>query len=79
MAILLWAKTNSEAAAQAEKIRLQISQRPITLKSQIANVTVSIGVSTFPEDAILEEDLIRVADARLYKAKAEGRDRVCSA
>ena len=79
MAILLWAKTNSEAVVQAEKIRRLISHRPITLRSHEANVTVSIGVSTFPEDAILEEDLIRVADARLYKAKAEGRDRVCSA
>jgi len=79
IAILLWAKTKSEAVVQAEKIRRLINQRPITLRSHEANVTVSIGVSTFPEDALLEEELIRVADTRLYKAKAEGRDRVCSA
>lgn len=78
MAILLWSKTKSEAVAQADKIRKLISQNSITLKNHEANITVSIGVSTFPEDAILEEELIRVADARLYKAKAEGRDRVCS-
>lgn len=79
MAILLWAKSKNEAVKHAENIRRLIKQRPITLNTNEANITVSIGVSTFPEDAILEEELIRIADARLYKAKAAGRDRVCSA
>ncbi len=79
MAILLWAKTKKEAVMHAEKIRRLIGQRPVTLSGHDANITVSIGISTFPEDAILEEELIRVADTRLYKAKTGGRDKVCSA
>lgn len=78
IAILLWRKGKKEAILQAEKLRQMIKERPLALRNQETNITVSIGVSTYPEDAISEEELIRVADARLYKAKAEGRDRVCS-
>jgi PleD family two-component response regulator len=35
-------------------------------------------VATAPEDAAAEEELVRVADARLYAAKARGRNQVCS-
>jgi diguanylate cyclase (GGDEF)-like protein len=38
-------------------------------------VTVSIGVASTPDGATLEE-LLLAADRRLYRAKAEGRDRV---
>ena len=41
-------------------------------------VTVSIGVASFPDDAKAELELIRVADARLYQAKRNGRNLVCS-
>ncbi|MCX5680252.1 MAG: diguanylate cyclase [Candidatus Omnitrophica bacterium] len=50
---------------------------PLKLRRQDANITVSIGVSYYPEDTVLEEELVRMADDRLYKAKAGGRDRVC--
>lgn len=42
-------------------------------------VTVSVGVAAFPDDAQAELELIRIADQRLYQAKAAGRNRVCSA
>ncbi len=42
-------------------------------------ITISAGVSVFPEDAQLELELIRVADQRLYQAKHAGRNRVVSA
>ncbi len=75
--ILLWKSGKKEALAKAEEIRKLIKERPLTLRKDAANVTVSIGVSTYPEDAVTEEELIRSADARLYKAKAGGRDKVC--
>jgi PleD family two-component response regulator len=37
-----------------------------------------MGVATAPEDAAAEEELVRVADARLYAAKARGRNQVCA-
>jgi len=40
-------------------------------------LTVSIGISVYPRDAEELEDLVKKADAALYKAKAEGKDRIC--
>jgi diguanylate cyclase (GGDEF)-like protein len=40
------------------------------------HVTLSVGVSAFPEKGITVEALLRSADAALYRAKEEGRDRV---
>ena len=37
---------------------------------------MSIGVSTFPEDARVARGLVDIADSALYAAKAAGRDRV---
>jgi diguanylate cyclase (GGDEF)-like protein len=41
-------------------------------------VTVSIGVAVCPADASSAEDLIRRSDQMLYRAKREGKNRVCS-
>jgi len=78
IAVLLCGRGAREAAAEAEKIRATIKENPLTLRREEATLTVSIGVATYPEDAVSEEEMIRAADTRLYKAKAEGRDRVCS-
>jgi diguanylate cyclase (GGDEF)-like protein len=38
--------------------------------------TISIGVSSFPEDGETPEDLFRKADRALYRAKAAGKNQV---
>ncbi len=43
---------------------------------KIERVTVSIGVALFPTEARLKPDLLEAADAALYAAKAQGRNRV---
>ncbi len=40
-------------------------------------VTLSIGVSSFPEDTKNKADLVTMADNALYQAKRSGRNRVC--
>jgi diguanylate cyclase len=45
--------------------------------SKFINITVSIGVATFPDTVPIVDDIIGNADIALYKAKKEGRDRVC--
>ncbi len=39
-------------------------------------VTVSLGVACFPEQGLTGAAVIQAADAALYRAKKEGRDRV---
>ena len=42
-------------------------------------VTVSIGVSAYPEDAVTKQGLVEAADQALLRAKREGRNRVYAA
>ena len=56
----------------AEKIRQRIEATPLEGKS----VTVSIGVSSYPEHGEDPETLIRMADEAMYKAKRAGKNRV---
>jgi len=79
MILLLCGRGRKEAGLAAEDIRKTVKNKPLVLRRHTANITVSIGLATYPEDAVHEEELIKIADERLYKAKDEGRDRVCSA
>ena len=45
--------------------------------SSVGRLTVSIGIACCPEDSYTEENLIQKADAMLYQAKKEGKNRVC--
>lgn len=63
----------------AESIRKRIAGRELKRKDTgeiIAQITVSIGVSTFRPATDTQESLIKRADQALYKAKASGRNRV---
>jgi diguanylate cyclase (GGDEF)-like protein/PAS domain S-box-containing protein len=62
---------------RAEQIRKSIPQLQIFQRSQVLeSTTVSLGVAIFPEHGTSGEDLLRAADAALYRAKAAGRNRV---
>jgi len=43
---------------------------------RVGHITASIGVALYPEDSGSREDLFRLADEALYRAKNDGRDRV---
>jgi diguanylate cyclase (GGDEF)-like protein len=62
----------------ADEIRKKIQETPVILRRKKCAVTVSVGVAMFPEDARLRDDIILEADRALYRAKAEGKNRVCS-
>ena len=58
----------------AERVRAAVAE--ISLPGTDVSVTVSIGVSGFPEHASTLDRLERLADAALYLAKRHGRNRV---
>jgi GGDEF domain-containing protein len=43
----------------------------------LSGVTFSGGVAVFPDDGADGETLMKIADRRLYRAKAAGRAQVC--
>ena len=77
IAILLINADKRDAIKIAESIRKKIEDTPFVLRREKQSLTVSIGVAIYPKDSVLEEDLIKISDARLYKAKSMGRNRIC--
>ena len=62
---------------RAEEIRNGIKKLQLEDNGrQLEAITVSIGVSCFPDDGTNTEELIKIADKALYRAKEQGRDRV---
>lgn len=77
--VLLLIETNKENACLfAERLRQRIEKEdfPYQEKQPNGNLTISIGVSGFPEDAASSEDLKAHADEALYRAKNAGRNKV---
>lgn len=64
------------ALVVAERIRLAVHERKIKAYDAALAVSVSIGVASFPDDAMQMEELLDKADWALYRAKKSGRNRV---
>jgi len=79
LAVLLPSCTKEQAVDVAEKIRVSVSAAAPGPGRLGGRTTISIGVATFPDDGRVARALVDVADAALYRAKAEGRDRVVEA
>ncbi len=71
--IILPITKKEEALILAERIR-----RVVETSSSLKNITISIGVSSFPEDGEKKEDLIAYADRALYEAKRSGKNKICA-
>ncbi len=79
-AVLLPETTVAEARIIAERIRVAIANYPFTnghLQPGGA-LTISIGISGYPEIANTDIELIDFSDAALYKAKRKQRNIVCT-
>jgi len=77
---VICSETNKEnARVFAERLREVIDRGKFEGEEKIkpgGNLTISVGVSNFPFDATKIDHLIKYADDALYRAKAEGRNRV---
>jgi diguanylate cyclase (GGDEF)-like protein len=61
----------------AERIRNGIKKLELIYQERsIGTIAVSIGVAIFPEHGSTGSEVLRRADEALYRAKAEGRDKV---
>lgn len=63
--------------ARAEQLRQDIKQIQVSYREQpLGAIAVSLGIASFPTHGATAENVMRAADAALYKAKNQGRDRV---
>lgn len=68
----------SKAYDIGERIRIAVEEHKFKLPDETyINITVSIGVATYPDMASNKETLIKLSDKALYKAKNTGRNKVC--
>jgi diguanylate cyclase (GGDEF)-like protein len=76
-AVLLPRTHLTGALTVAERVRREL--RALHLGADaLLRVTASLGVSSFPHRTVLTpEQLLLTADEALYRAKHEGRDRIC--
>lgn len=65
-------RTPEDAGLIAEKILTSLA-RPFTLEGNELCVSGSIGISLFPEDGGESKDLLRFADAAMYRVKGQGK------
>ena len=73
----------SQALIAAERIRAIIEARDFTVirngrPGATHRITISIGISSFPNDSHDPIELVEMADSALYRAKREGRNRVAA-
>lgn len=76
----------AQAIVAAERVRAEVAAHPFPATRHMASetehkthhITISIGVAAFPDDARDPIELMEMADSALYRAKALGRNRVCT-
>lgn len=73
--IIMFPRTGAkEAFEKVERLRKKIENTLVRDGSVSASVTVSFGISTYPDSADSENELLSKADDALYEAKNAGRN-----
>jgi len=68
---------HEKARERAEQWRAQVEEMTVEIGDQtLRSLSASLGVASFPAHGAAAADLLKAADAALYRAKAEGRNRV---
>ncbi len=62
------------ALTAAEKVRKEVELSEF----EGGKVTISLGAASYTEELKSPDDLVKIADNALYRAKEEGRNRVCT-
>lgn len=74
---LLMPEADSEKAMMvAERIRSAVEKTDVSHLITGRNITVSVGVATFPAHGTQPKTLMEAADIALYRSKSAGRNRV---
>ena len=78
IAILLPRTNLEQAVGIGERLRRTVEQRKFRTEGRLIDATISVGVAQF-QSGDDPDTLFKRADRQLYRAKDEGRNRVCPA
>ena len=70
------AATSATAIAEAGWLICQAFQEPLSIGDRRIKMSVSVGISVYPDHEQSAEALLRAADAALFRAKALGRSQL---
>ncbi|MCS5636018.1 MAG: GGDEF domain-containing protein [Myxococcota bacterium] len=78
--IILVDTDHATALQVAERIRRRIDAYVFEVDRDVRlSLTLSIGVATCPTHGVVRDRILDLADKAMYRAKSEGRNRICSA
>jgi diguanylate cyclase (GGDEF)-like protein/PAS domain S-box-containing protein len=75
LVILNNAGTRTEVEQLARRL-LEVIHQPFDLRDQEVGIGASIGIALYPENAASQQDLLRMADMAMYRAKNRGKNRI---
>ncbi|HZF75094.1 MAG TPA: PleD family two-component system response regulator [Acetobacteraceae bacterium] len=73
--VVMAGTTAADVLAVAERLRAAVAAEPVAVDGLVLPVTISIGVAVATQ-GMGAEQVLGAADAALYRAKRDGRDRV---
>jgi diguanylate cyclase (GGDEF)-like protein len=76
LTVILPDSTLESAIIRAQSLCAQIAALRIRHNRHTLQITASLGVSAFPDNADTPDQLLHAADMALYQAKKQGRNRV---
>src|SRR2546422_2038662 len=75
----------AQGLVAAERVRSAVEQHEFPAghpdspeETKTHRITISIGIAAFPDDATDPIQLVELADSALYRAKRNGRNRICA-
>jgi len=74
--IIIFTNIDSTHFSKSVEKSLELFQEPWIIDNHILDITTSIGVTIFPDDAETEKQLLNNADKAMYKSKELGRNKI---
>lgn len=72
--IILRGAKGEDAAVVGERLRRAVADASFLIAGSVFKLTLSIGVATYPENAMTSEEIIRIADEAMYSGKRKSRN-----
>lgn len=75
--ILIDSPTATEDILEIGKRLVHSTDVPFRVGNDEIHITISLGISVYPENASSAEDLLKAADTAMYQAKQQGKNQIC--